>query len=554
MSRVDDEDLRVRILDAAATLFAQHGYSGTKVGMVAKAAGTTTANVRRITGGRSQLFEQVMSQRVTSSVAERLAAAAKDPAAVPPLAVVLAAAQELFTAPESSWDILELEALTRAHLDGEIRVIETERIATRWENTAALISQVRSSGGLDDDISDRAVAHLLIALSAGLALMDPVLTERPTVAQWNALIARVGTAVAPQEFLLNPTHEAHRRWRVRVDVPDRPGGVARLIRALSALHVYAIGFYVIGAKEGYRTVDLAITAPKRVSSEAIRATAGSVGRTVYVRDGSADDAIDLPTRVLDGAANLISDPSWAPLAAAILVEADEVTVVGATEGSDDQPDTLRLQWTANQHVVLRRDWAPFARAERSRASAFLRLSAAIAESLGAATPWVFAGEVKGRPLRIRLAQPADADAVAAMHDRCSDQSKYQRYFTITEWRDVQLHRLAGGHRGATLVVLAEDDTIVGLGNVFPDEPGDGRTAEIAMIVEDAQQGRGIGKVLLGQMISMAQLLGFSEIVASVLADNNGMLRLLEKSGLSWSATTDSGVRTLRAEIKHRPVV
>jgi RimJ/RimL family protein N-acetyltransferase len=519
--------------------------------MVAKEAGTTVANVRRLTGGRSQLFEEVMAQRVTSSVAERIAAAAQDPSAIPPLAVVLAAAQEVFAAPEKSWDILELEALTRAHLDDELRAISEPRIEQRWRNTKALIDQVRSSGGLDDDVPDRAVAHLLLAMSAGLAIIDPVMSNKPTLAQWNALMARIGTAMAPQEFLLSPEHDARDRWRLRVDVPDRPGGVARLIRALGALHTYAIALYVIGAKDDYRTIDIAITAPRYVTAQALSATAAAVGRNVYIRTGAPDDSIDLPTRVLDGAANLIKDPSWAPLAAAILVEADEVTVVDATEGSDDRRDTMRLQWTANQHVVLRREWAPFARAERTRASALLRLSAAIAESLGAGTPWIFEGDVKGRLIRIRLAHPGDADAVALMHERCSDQSKYQRYFSVVQWRDVQLHRLSGGHRGATLVVLDEHDTVIGLGNVFPDEPDDGSTAEIAMIIEDAQQGHGIGSLLLNQIISMAQLLGFTALVATVLADNEGMLALLAKSGLDWSSEVESGVRTMHARLPNQ---
>ncbi len=548
MIHADDDDLRARILDAAAELFALHGYSGTKVRMVAKKAGTTVANVRRLTGGRSQLFEEVMVQRVTSTVAQRIAAAAQNPTAIPPLAVVLAAGQEVFTAPEKSWDILELEALTRAQLDDELRAIESTRIEQRWQNTHALVEQVRSSGGLDVDVSDRALTHLLLAMSAGLAVIDPVVPNKPTVAQWNALMARIGTAMAPQEFLLSREHEARDRWRLRVDVPDRPGGVARLVRALGALHTYAIGVYVIGAKDDYRTIDLAITAPKYVMATALRATAESVGRNVYIRTGSPDDSMDLPTRVLDGAVNLIKDPSWAPLAAAILVEADEVTVVAATEGSDDLRGTMRLQWTANQHVVLRREWAPFAKAERTRASALLRLSAAIAESLGAGTPWIFEGEVKGRLVRIRLAQPGDAEAVGRMHDRCSDQSKYQRYFAVVQWRDVQLHRLSGGHRGATLVVLDEEDTVIGLGNVFPDEPEGEATAEIAMIIEDAQQGHGIGSVLLGQMISLAQILGFREVVATVLADNEGMLALLSQSGLDWSSEIESGVRTMRAPL------
>lgn len=547
--KAKDERLKQRILDAAAELFALHGYSGTKITDVAHAAGTSAGAVRRLTGGRAELFEQVMSQRVTSSVAERIAAAAANPAAVPPLAVILSAGQEVFAEPAASWDVLELEALTRAHVNSDLRGIEASRIQRRWHNTMTLIQQVRANGGLDVDVSDKATAHLLLAMSVGLSMLDPVFgDDRPTVAQWNALMARIGTALAPPEFLLDPEHEAHSRWRVRVDVPDRPGGVARLVRAMSALHVYAVGVYVIGTHGGYRTVDLAITAPEHVAVEAICAMANSVGREVYVRAGSADDAIDLPTRVLDVATNLIADPSWAPLAAAILVEADEVTVVSAKEGSDDHPDTMRLQWTTDQHVLLRRAWAPFARAERTRASALLRLSAGLAESLGLGGMWIFDGEVRGQHLRIRLAQPGDAEPVARLHDRCSDQSKHQRYFAVVRWPDLQLRRLAGGHRGASLVVLDDDGTIVGLGNVFPDEPGDGSAAEVAMIIEDAQQGRGLGTLLLSHLIDMARLMGFTELVASVLADNRGMLRLLEKSGLTWTSHIESGVRTMRAPL------
>jgi RimJ/RimL family protein N-acetyltransferase len=153
-----------------------------------------------------------------------------------------------------------------------------------------------------------------------------------------------------------------------------------------------------------------------------------------------------------------------------------------------------------------------------------------------------------------LAHPGDADAVALMHERCSDQSKYQRYFSVVQWRDVQLHRLSGGHRGATLVVLDEHDTVIGLGNVFPDEPDDGSTAEIAMIIEDAQQGHGIGSLLLNQIISMAQLLGFTALVATVLADNEGMLALLAKSGLEWSSEVESGVRTMHARLPNQPAL
>jgi RimJ/RimL family protein N-acetyltransferase len=515
--------------------------------MVAKRAGVDARTVRRLTGGRAELFDQVMASKVVATAAERVAAAASDPRAAPPLAVILAAAQEVFSAPERNWDVLELEALTRAQLDEDLRRIEAARIQRRWDNTRALISQVRANGGLDPDLADDAVVHFALALSAGLAMLDPVLPDRPTLAQWNTLMARIGASLAPHELLLTSDHQAGTPWRVRVDVPDRPGAVARLIRALATLHAYTVALYVIGSDEGYRTIDVALIAPHSVTAAALRAVATSAGKNGYVTAGSLDDALDLPTRVLDGATELVQNPGWAPLAAAALVEADEVEVADATEGQDDRVDVLRLQWTTDRHVVLHRDWAPFARAERTRASALLRLSAAIA-SLTGESPYGWVEPIEGGTVGIRLARPEDADAVAAMHERCSERSRYQRYFSVVEWRDIQLRRLSGGHRGATLVVTSQDDTVVGLGNVFPDEPGDTRAAEIALIVEDTYQGRGVGSRLLRRMLDLALHLGFSEVVAVVLADNGGMLHLLTSTGLTWTSSIERGVTTLRAPL------
>jgi len=84
-----DEELRKRILDVAAQVFAENGYGGTKLPMVAERAGVTTRTVKRLTGGRAQLFAQVITGRLTSEAGDRLAAAAADPLAEPPLAVLL---------------------------------------------------------------------------------------------------------------------------------------------------------------------------------------------------------------------------------------------------------------------------------------------------------------------------------------------------------------------------------------------------------------------------------------------------------------------------------
>jgi RimJ/RimL family protein N-acetyltransferase len=280
----------------------------------------------------------------------------------------------------------------------------------------------------------------------------------------------------------------------------------------------------------------------------IVAAAESAGRNVYVTGGAGDADTDLLTQTLDGATYLVKHPEEAPRIAAALLAADDVGVIDAAAGVDDRADVLRLQWTANRHVLLHRRWAPIARTEQQRASALLRLSAAIARISGDddVTGWI--EEVRDGTVWICLARPEDADKVAAMHDRCSERSRFQRYFAHTQWRDIQLRRLAGGHRGATLVAMSRGGDIVGLGNVFPSSPEDPRTAEIAILVEDGHQGGGVGTVLLRRMLQIAPGMGFTRVVADVLADNTGMRGLLQRTGLDWSTTTAEGVATMTADL------
>lgn len=546
----NDDEHHQQIVEAAAELFAEHGYGGTRLKMVAQKAGLPTRTVKRVAGGRAQLFAEVMAAKATSEAADRVAAAAADPQAQPPLAVLLEAAGQIFAAPERSWNVLELEALTSAQRDPAVHELESARLQKRWNNMKAVTEQTRRVGGLDSSVDDDAFVHFALALSVGLAVVDPVVSDQPTQAKWNALMARIGKAIGPEELLTVVADKPRKPWRLRIDIPDRPGGLASLIRSLSSLDVYVVISSVLAVENGRRTIDLAVTLPEEVGPEALLAAAMSAGSNGYVTRGSPDDGLDLPTRVLDGATELVTNPGSAPLAAAMLVEADRFEVTDAAEGADDAANVLRLQWTADHHVVLHRDWAPFARVEETRASALLRLATALSSLEGDAEARGWVEPLKGgETVWIRLARPEDADAVAAMHERSSEQTMYRRYLqAVKEWRGINLRRLSGGHRGATVVAMSEEGAIVGLGNVFPDEPGDGHAAEIAVIIEDAYQGQGLGTRMIRHMLQLAEGLGFHEVVGTVLEENKGMLHVLEATGLNWSRERDRGLLTLRAPL------
>ncbi|HYN57792.1 MAG TPA: GNAT family N-acetyltransferase [Motilibacterales bacterium] len=542
------------MLVAAAGIMGREGIAAATLARVAKEAGIRERTVRQLFGDEDGLHRAALAGQPGSEVAAFVADAARQPGRMPPLSVLVEAGHRLYAAPQQSWSSTDLQALVGAGGDGQMRDLARERISGRSANAQALVAQSAQEGALDAAVSEAALTHFTMVLSAGLAVMDPVVTVRPPIAEWDALITRIGLALAPARLGEGPEYEVSAPWRMRVDIPDRPGALSELVGALGALHVYTVEVRVDEGDGGRRAIYLALKAPSGVSPDVILAAASCVGTDSYITEGSPDDGSDILARTLDGATVVVNHPEEAPQVVGALVGADDIEVIDAAIGRDEQPNMLRLQWTADQHVLLHRNWGPFTHTEQLRASALLRLASALARTTGRDGPMGWVDEVRGGSVGIRFARPGDAPAVAEMHERCSDRTRYQRYFSLREWRDLHLRRLSGGHRGATLVVISAEDLVVGLGNVFPDpdaEP-DKPTAEIALHIEDAHQGEGIGGALLARMLELAPQMGFEHVVAHVLADNRAMSHLLETTGLTWSTRVSEGVAESRAALVDQP--
>src|SRR5437763_219474 len=78
-----------------------------------------------------------------------------------------------------------------------------------------------------------------------------------------------------------------------------------------------------------------------------------------------------------------------------------------------------------------------------------------------------------------------------------------------------------------LVAVVEPDVIVAVGSFARTAPDQ---AEAALLVEDAYQGRGLGRVLLHQLAREARARGIRVLHGAVLLDNARVLRLLRSSG------------------------
>jgi GNAT superfamily N-acetyltransferase len=85
--------------------------------------------------------------------------------------------------------------------------------------------------------------------------------------------------------------------------------------------------------------------------------------------------------------------------------------------------------------------------------------------------------------------------------------------------------------------------LIGVGRYEPSEEPD--AAEVALVVEDGWQGRGLGAILLETVLAAAEARGIRRFRAYVLAENHRMLRLLATRTAVEERKTEEGVTGLR---------
>jgi GNAT superfamily N-acetyltransferase len=133
----------------------------------------------------------------------------------------------------------------------------------------------------------------------------------------------------------------------------------------------------------------------------------------------------------------------------------------------------------------------------------------------------------------RPISPEDETALVEFHDRCSAETQYLRFAaTKPQLRPDDAHYLCAvddHHRGALVLVdVADPTTIHGVGRWERLGISD---AELAFVVEDAYQGKGLGRKLIEATIERAREEGFTRLVTDVLRSNHRMRRLARDYGL-----------------------
>ena len=136
-------------------------------------------------------------------------------------------------------------------------------------------------------------------------------------------------------------------------------------------------------------------------------------------------------------------------------------------------------------------------------------------------------------VQIRPVTPDDAARLVDLHARCSDEARYFRFHAAKpRLRAAEAGWLAaadGRARVALAATVVEDGEERIVADVRFDVIGEG-VAEAALLVRDDMAGRGVGRLVLDQLLERAAGLGVRRILFDILAQNRAMLALARRVG------------------------
>jgi RimJ/RimL family protein N-acetyltransferase len=150
----------------------------------------------------------------------------------------------------------------------------------------------------------------------------------------------------------------------------------------------------------------------------------------------------------------------------------------------------------------------------------------------------------GMRVRMRPIRGVDAPRLVALYERLSRDTRYQRFFSVRQRLPPDWARfLADVDYGTRLALVveapADPDTLIAVARYEP--AGELGTAEVAFVVQDAWQDRGLGTVLFRELLAAAAVNGIHRFRAWVLADNRRMLDLIARLGDVTRRTIEQGV-------------
>jgi GNAT superfamily N-acetyltransferase len=137
----------------------------------------------------------------------------------------------------------------------------------------------------------------------------------------------------------------------------------------------------------------------------------------------------------------------------------------------------------------------------------------------------------GTTIGIRPIVPGDKGAIVTGFDHLSEESRYRRFFAPLERlspRDLAYLTEVDHHDHEALIAHSQSGEPLGVARYVRGE--DSLRAEVAVVVVDDWQRRGVATALLTRLADRARAEGIGIFTATVLADNRRALELMSSLG------------------------
>ncbi|MFE9708186.1 GNAT family N-acetyltransferase [Streptomyces sp. NPDC005930] len=163
----------------------------------------------------------------------------------------------------------------------------------------------------------------------------------------------------------------------------------------------------------------------------------------------------------------------------------------------------------------------------------------------------------GGTARVRPITVDDAERLVSFYEQVSDESKYYRFFApyprlsakdvhrFTHHDFVDRVGLAATVGGEFIATVRYDR--IGAGGTPAPAPAD--EAEVAFLVQDAHQGRGVASALLEHIAAVARERGIRRFAAEVLPANNKMIKVFMDAGYTQKRSFEDGVVRLEFDLE-----
>jgi AcrR family transcriptional regulator len=184
-------ETRERLLRAAADVFAERGYDGTRVADIAAVAGVSNGALYAHFESKADLLTGALRTHGRRLLADVFAA---DPdRSITQMLLVIG---RWLPRRREARGYLIVEALVAARRDEDVAGPMRDYVGERGDWLAELMKAAQSDGEVDPALSPNALAHLCLLLAMGSALVTPDL-HKVDEEEWAALLTRIVTGLAP---------------------------------------------------------------------------------------------------------------------------------------------------------------------------------------------------------------------------------------------------------------------------------------------------------------------------------------------------------------------